>query len=506
MFTDKFNNLLAVTGLPNNKIARELNLDPSLVSRWRKGTKTPLRNPAYLDEVARLASTRIVSEKQKEVLSKLMGVSASTLDSPQEIQKRIVKWFEIGDESNEKLNESVNRLNVSLKIAEQKSNGGELGEDPTGRVYNDALKKKEAAEHFFLLLENGNTDGTLRILLDGSKRVEKVYANGMELQNIAAAHAKITSVKVLMAGTVSAERIVGLLYALRKVVQNATILFARFNQMGKQMFSHSGIIASGVGAVMSVGFHKSSHAAMVVHTDPDFTDFLAADFDKAYQQSEPMNWASKDLCLLETLKIHSDLHKSGSEVFFCGTVLPLHLLPPEFLEQVAVKLYAKYYDKNMLQNSIRDFCNTSAQLAKAANVVAIIPLFSPKVVAQEGVALPCLPRRIGGKNIITPERYCWILENMLQNMLQNKNLKVHFTDTINTPVAYFVQTSQEIVYMTDENKNIIVRTNHKGVIESLGDFLKRRYRMFSKEKKDRGHQMRILKDRISMFRDYLKKA
>ena len=51
-FNEKFDLLMNLLNIPNNKMAKFMSVDPSLISRWRSGERDPLKNDAYVEMIA----------------------------------------------------------------------------------------------------------------------------------------------------------------------------------------------------------------------------------------------------------------------------------------------------------------------------------------------------------------------------------------------------------------------------------------------------------------------
>jgi len=85
-FSSKLNQLMLLMGTNNNRLAKALNVDPSLISRWRSGKRPPRRveGPAYAIAGYYMRSTQ--SDYQRQVLMDLMQVA----DQPMEEEERVL--------------------------------------------------------------------------------------------------------------------------------------------------------------------------------------------------------------------------------------------------------------------------------------------------------------------------------------------------------------------------------------------------------------------------------
>lgn len=73
-FSDKLNYLLNLYKINNAKLARAINVDPSLISRWKSGIRVPPQNSNYLTDIAKYFLTLTTSTYQTEKLNELLKI------------------------------------------------------------------------------------------------------------------------------------------------------------------------------------------------------------------------------------------------------------------------------------------------------------------------------------------------------------------------------------------------------------------------------------------------
>ncbi len=94
LFYEKLNLLMAFLGISNSRLARVLAVDASLISRWRKGTRGPGKNSAYIKAIARFISGQAIKDKRLPALCEIIGIPAS--EAPQDqprLEELILKWL-----------------------------------------------------------------------------------------------------------------------------------------------------------------------------------------------------------------------------------------------------------------------------------------------------------------------------------------------------------------------------------------------------------------------------
>ena len=83
-FGKKFTDAVALSEMTNSQISHLLNVDPSLISRFQTGTRTPKSNPEMYDCLCQILFTQIVSINKQEELLELIQ-----LDIPNDAQDHI---------------------------------------------------------------------------------------------------------------------------------------------------------------------------------------------------------------------------------------------------------------------------------------------------------------------------------------------------------------------------------------------------------------------------------
>ena len=73
-FNVKINALMKALNVANNHLAKVLSVDPSLISRWRNGTRFPVNNSAYIKEIANYFASIAKKQSQKAAIYEVLGL------------------------------------------------------------------------------------------------------------------------------------------------------------------------------------------------------------------------------------------------------------------------------------------------------------------------------------------------------------------------------------------------------------------------------------------------
>ena len=98
-FSVKLNALMDLTGTTNSQLAKALNVDPSLVCRWRKNTRSPLNNYNIMISLGNYFSQKLVMPYQKQALFNLMKINPVQNDFIFTCNEIITLWLK-GQEIN----------------------------------------------------------------------------------------------------------------------------------------------------------------------------------------------------------------------------------------------------------------------------------------------------------------------------------------------------------------------------------------------------------------------
>ena len=79
-FRERFNTSMELSGLSNIRLSRLIHSDPSLISRYRTGVRTPASNPELSRQLGEVLYERIIKKGREEELSRIMKIPVSELD------------------------------------------------------------------------------------------------------------------------------------------------------------------------------------------------------------------------------------------------------------------------------------------------------------------------------------------------------------------------------------------------------------------------------------------
>ena len=99
-FSEKIDFLMKMTGTTNSSLARQLSLDPSYISRLRRGKRKPSGKTGYKASMASYFARRCNEPRSIMLLSDLTGISRESLAETQARTEAIAVWLLEDTESN----------------------------------------------------------------------------------------------------------------------------------------------------------------------------------------------------------------------------------------------------------------------------------------------------------------------------------------------------------------------------------------------------------------------
>ena len=100
-FGEKLGAVMDLAELSNIRLGRSLNVDPSYISRFRSGFRSPKSNPQMMREICRLLLNRIADQQKAPALARLLGVPGGKLGSREAAYNLLYEWLFETDSSTQ---------------------------------------------------------------------------------------------------------------------------------------------------------------------------------------------------------------------------------------------------------------------------------------------------------------------------------------------------------------------------------------------------------------------
>ena len=92
-FGEKLGAAMELTGLSNIRMGRLLNIDPSYISRFRSGLRSPKANPKMMSDICATLTERAASQGKLSALARLTGSEAGSKADPESVSDSVYEWL-----------------------------------------------------------------------------------------------------------------------------------------------------------------------------------------------------------------------------------------------------------------------------------------------------------------------------------------------------------------------------------------------------------------------------
>lgn len=174
-FYEKLDFLMNITNSSNSALGQKVKLDPSHISRLRRGKRNALKDETVLSAMADFFARHCTSDYQYKALTDIIGINITKFDNS-ELPILIAKWLTSKKKDEVKavggfLN-GLNEINANFKIPErlpnilnQKNGTAILPNDEISAHYG-VEGKRQAAEYFLMEVIAQSTPQTLLLYSD----------------------------------------------------------------------------------------------------------------------------------------------------------------------------------------------------------------------------------------------------------------------------------------------------------------------------------------------------
>lgn len=176
-FYEKLDFLMNITNTSNSILGQKVKLDPSYISRLRRGQRNTLKDEATIVAMAEYFARHCLADYQLKSISDAINTSKTTFDFS-ELQLLIAKWLS-SEKSNDvnavenfmdglvEINEDLKTPENSAKKVNEKVTSTIFPQDDVS-VFYGVKGKRQAAKFFLLEVMNMDTPQTLLLYSDES--------------------------------------------------------------------------------------------------------------------------------------------------------------------------------------------------------------------------------------------------------------------------------------------------------------------------------------------------
>lgn len=420
-FHEQLDYLMKLTDISNSELSKRANIDPSLVSRWRRGLKRPEVFSDIVSHIAEILAQRINSDLRRREFAAWLSLPVEELSEPEEITSAVLECFhKNASRPDLKPRKSSSKRPYPTYEQRQVSPLDPYSLPEAHRF--GRVGRKQALSWVLSFVEYWTQDsGTLRFYSDQPYEYLNIDCGYYEKRFQEYPYAeKFRIVKILQPTTATEQERLRVLQFAFLFMNTSTVSIAFIPQKEVSIFQHSLGIYDNQMAICSYGFYGSRYTSSYIHADESFVHELTNDFDThfdcaqiALQPIRRFNFQTMHRELTRFYADHEALYYAGEQLF-------LPFLPTELLALCAQQLDAFVPVPAWAAKAERDFLD----FLREHKVFATFPLLAPENFENSGAPHIFLDKV--HKFTFAPEQYLAILRYVLELYRSCENLELSF--------------------------------------------------------------------------------
>ena len=465
--------------IPNNKLAKALSVDPSLISRWRNGSRDLAKHSEYVTGIATYFANQTGS---KDSLVEILDIPKSDSINQELLTDKIWHWLSDDLTPNTQLiNKFIARFNQAKASKLPPFIPELLQNAPSGKklsveVYYGNEGKRQAAIKFLTTIITHDQTCTLKLYSDDS--MEWMFEDAdfcMKWAHLIA--------EVIRRGN----RIIIIHYINRDTDEmNAAIdrwlplymtgAIEPYYYPGHQEYSfkHTLFLAPDMIALKSSGMASTKVSEQLLYHDPCMLAALDVEFNTYLEHCRPLMKVFTMKEIDKFLNLYHEFESQKGNLSILSKSLSLPTMPQATIDDLLHNLSSddiaeKQSVSDLIKNRVDAF-NTNIQENKQCEWLTLpdIESLKEKSFSYTGP----LDWFVGIKPIFTPIHYINHVAYVLHLMHIYKNYHVHLTP-LSIPDDIFIALKQDVgvIICKVDNAPIFMALNHLTMINAFDKFI-----------------------------------
>lgn len=481
-FFEKLDFLMNITNTSNSALGQKVKLDPSHISRLRRGQRNAPKDEAVITKMADYFARHCESDYQLKALSYILKISMAVSDSDA-LSKLIVKW--LSSEINDEIKavggflSDLNKLNLTSKmtvnIAEENMKINESSPLPQDEisVYYGIEGKRQAAEYFLLEVAAQENPQTLLLYSDESTdwMVSDPEFAARWAGLMVAVLSKGNKIKIIHTVSRDLDEMLNALRQWMPLYMTGLIEPYHYPKKRDGVFKQTMFISPGVSAVISSSVGQSiNQAANLLVRNYDAISAYTEEFYQYLNQCKPLMriFTVKDKePYLETLR---EFEKEKSNSIIKTESLSLLTMPENVSSRILSRIGSENSDLAEYQRQrIKNF-----KMILQTNIFyEIVPIFDFEMIKDNRIKLSFSDMMDGSSVFYKKEEYIGHLEHLiyLLNTYENFHVKLIKEMPENN---YMVYAKEELGAIASKTSSppVVLAINETNLTAACWDFLR----------------------------------
>lgn len=499
-FSEKLLRLMLLENVSNVKLAKSINVDPSLVSRWKKGERVPTRDSEHLLALATYFAEGAKAEYQIRQIFEMTDKAFSIHNNPSTsfMADAIYDWLCVPADNRAMMDSFIKHLSGFGENDDHSSvpapsiSGSSLSGN--GRVFIDSNGRRAAIMALFSMMEQFEKYGEILIFsdenLDWLTGDPEFYRRFLLTFNRLVKHG--IRVKLMYPYRRGRANFGDFVEAWLPLYVSGCVQPFCCAKYRDNIFQQFLMAVPGVGAILSQSVAGSKNIPSVLITDTAGVNAVLGEFDTLLDMCVP----GMDICQSQdaifTAEKMKDYWSSIGSIFYIGSVLPMVTAPGHFVYDVIRLANLDGPAARTIACSLKDRADRFIASLRENTCVAMAPLSKPEDVLAGKVTLSNSSMFFGQEIKYTPEYYIKHLEHLAGIMNKYSNYRFQVIDDWDTNLLIMAKVGAGTIISKTSAPPLTFFTEYAlypEITETLYDYLERLYEKIPAEKKTRKYNL-----------------
>lgn len=476
-FHEKLDFFMNITKTGNSFLGRKVNLDPSYISRIRRGKRGPLKDEAIIGSIADYFARSCTDDYQRKAITDALKLNCCPADSS-ELSHYIKEWLIDKKQRDVK---SIDDFLNSFKMTKSKPESIQMKQQNDFEVcpvldeisvYYGIEGKQQAAAYFLNDVIASKQPQTLLLCSDEATdwmTEDREFAAKWS-RLMATALSKGNKIKIIHTVSRNLDEMLHAISQWMPLYMSGAIEPYYYPKKRDGLFKKTLFISPGISAVVasSVGSMVCQAANLLIR-DEAAIDAFTAEFDQYLSQCKPLMRifsSAEDKKYFDTL---TEFEKEKSNSIIRTESLSLVTMPDTLASEIigrfnAPDLNLGFYHKNRKQ--------TFEENLETNTLFEIIPKFDLKMINRNEVIVSFSYMMNGSVLHYTKDEYVKHLEHIAYLLEEHKNFHIKMIEGV-VDSSYTVYAKDDIgaVVVKTASSPVLMAINEKNLSYAFWDYL-----------------------------------
>lgn len=484
---EKIDYLLNACNVTNSKLSKRMNIDASLISKWRRGVRHPVKK-AYLLQICETVVPYLQQEYLSQDLANISGISLSKLTDIDQAANALLRWLCEDTEGQQAAASIKGAFGAELFYSER------LTAHRRGRIIAlDTITEK---------LKMTDRISCLRIFVDEPyewMRIFEEYLNTLEVES-PELFTRVDRVSLLVSCNNHGNRefLCGW-EIMNHFTDYCEVTVAMMDERYFGALQHFIVIAADVGAITSFGFSGSRSAFSLVHENRGAIQDMIKDYDALFNRSQTIIREYPSFTAREQAQKYNKMLKRDQDIYYRSYNIPPGLFPPSSMQSLVHRTRGS---GAVSHGADSVFHHDIHQFLKHNRIYTTFPIYRPDEI-ERGIEYFPHTYAQSQPNLFTPADYLTILRYVLAIYEDNANLIIKTVKPGEIGHDFLAQELNRYSLSRENPRNYTYVSTHPAVVANAIVQVKGYFSDAPKEPIERENLASLLRDTIRCYDRHL---